>query len=110
MYLGASEFISFVRVIRVAMGGGALTLNIYGVFTHPIGLLQLFLDDRLHGHKVGVCCRYEQQVCENETFQVLCIFFFFALTWQTTKHLERRKENLGGDWRNLPVGVRGDSS
>lgn len=52
MYLGASEFISFVQVPHVRWEG-ALTLNIYGVFTHPIGLLQLFLDDRLHGHKVA---------------------------------------------------------
>lgn len=30
-----------------------LTLNIYGIFTHPIGLLQLLLDDGLQGRKVG---------------------------------------------------------
>lgn len=64
MYCGADvstttepSFDVDINIIHFTGVGGAssyktrLTLNIYGIFTHSISLLQLFFDDRLHGHR-----------------------------------------------------------
>lgn len=41
--------VAIIKIIHVTF----LTLNVYGIFTHSISLLQLFFDDSLHGYREG---------------------------------------------------------
>lgn len=87
-----------------------LTLNIYGVFTHPIGLLQLLLDDGLQAHKVADA-KYNQgaDTCIMNMLLILmasgCKTKHFLLSVQVLANWMRHLNVIGQEGKRLDISV-----